>query len=449
MGWGYRQSFGIGSFKLTASKSGINQSARVKGVRTTSGLRGTYIAVGSGGFFYRQKIDVAKNIPKNQSTFQTRARVTSDAVTITQGDIEQLRSVSPKKLLAEIEQKQGLVSILSTVNIVFSVVAIIILLLNVYLLVVWIPCWVGVGMWASQQDFKRKSISLFYSLDKSATHKFEKMGEGVRQLALSKSIWWIETETVVTDQRRNAGAASNIKRNLAFAALALPYYFITNIDIPSIIAGDIILYFFPDIIMIYQGNQFAALPYQQLSFSSNTTRFIETESIPSDSRTVGNTWKYVRIDGGPDRRFKNNCRIPIMEYGEITIRGQSLNICLHVSKVEAANAFVSGVKEFQCEVIPQTFESVKEKVSRLTNAQKTLAEIERIIYTNPVTVQDFIRRAEARIQADDSLEAIADLTEAIRLDPNDAVIYYMRGMLRGKLGDRMGADDDFQKIIEL
>jgi tetratricopeptide (TPR) repeat protein len=186
---------------------------------------------------------------------------------------------------------------------------------------------------------------------------------------------------------------------------------------------------------------------KSFSVSVDKTRFIESDNVPSDSRKVGSTWQYVNKNGSPDRRFKNNYQIPIMEYGEIFITGKGLTISLHISKLEAAFAFVKRIEEFQSTVRPQTIESVKARFNEITNHHKTLEKITHIVHSSPITVQDLIKRAEARVQSDDKLGAVTDLTEAIRLDPNDAVIYYMRGMLRKELGDSIGADDDFQKVI--
>ena len=60
-----------------------------------------------------------------------------------------------------------------------------------------------------------------------------------------------------------------------------------------------------------------------------------------------------------------------------------------------------------------------------------------------------VKRSQSRIQSGDKLGAIADLTEAIRLDPHDANSYYLRGGLRKEMGDRVGAEQDFQKVIDL
>jgi Flp pilus assembly protein TadD len=45
--------------------------------------------------------------------------------------------------------------------------------------------------------------------------------------------------------------------------------------------------------------------------------------------------------------------------------------------------------------------------------------------------------------------AIADYTEAIRLTPKDADVYYNRSVARKALGDSAGADTDIAKAREL
>ncbi len=46
-------------------------------------------------------------------------------------------------------------------------------------------------------------------------------------------------------------------------------------------------------------------------------------------------------------------------------------------------------------------------------------------------------------------QAIADCSEAIRLNPIDAVAYYSRGLAYQENGNREGAIADYQKTIEL
>ncbi|WP_082801150.1 tetratricopeptide repeat protein [Cylindrospermopsis raciborskii] len=45
--------------------------------------------------------------------------------------------------------------------------------------------------------------------------------------------------------------------------------------------------------------------------------------------------------------------------------------------------------------------------------------------------------------------AIDDYTQAIKLNPNDALAYYNRGIARSNLGDNQGAIADLQKAADL
>ncbi len=69
---------------------------------------------------------------------------------------------------------------------------------------------------------------------------------------------------------------------------------------------------------------------------------IETEGVPSDSKIVGRTWKYVNKKGGPDKRFKDNRELPIALYQAVHLNSQTgLNELLHVSSV----GVVQGIRE--------------------------------------------------------------------------------------------------------
>lgn len=77
-----------------------------------------------------------------------------------------------------------------------------------------------------------------------------------------------------------------------------------------------------------------AVSYSSVRFNVETTRFIETEGVPRDSRVVDHTWRYVNKRGGPDRRFKDNIKLPIAEYEAVHFQTDSgLNELINISKV--------------------------------------------------------------------------------------------------------------------
>jgi Flp pilus assembly protein TadD len=61
----------------------------------------------------------------------------------------------------------------------------------------------------------------------------------------------------------------------------------------------------------------------------------------------------------------------------------------------------------------------------------------------------YCRRGTAYEKKGDYGGAIADFTEAIRLDPKDAWAYHGRGLAYEKKGDKAKADEDFAQAKKL
>jgi hypothetical protein len=58
------------------------------------------------------------------------------------------------------------------------------------------------------------------------------------------------------------------------------------------------------------------------------------------------TWKYVNKKGGPDKRFKDNRKIPIVLYEDVQFSSPSgLNELIQLSKVDTAQGFKDTINE--------------------------------------------------------------------------------------------------------
>src|SRR5271169_1078723 len=80
--------------------------------------------------------------------------------------------------------------------------------------------------------------------------------------------------------------------------------------------------------------------YDDLNIYWNTTVFIEEDSVPSDAQVVGYTWRFVNRDGGPDRRFSSNRRIPQVRYQQMGLQGTGgFQKILYISRVEDRGEF--------------------------------------------------------------------------------------------------------------
>lgn len=156
--------------------------------------------------------------------------------------------------------------------------------------------------------------------------------------ALSRAtrIWHIFDAARTSDGKRNAGAKTRIRRTPTRAvAGSLPQIGL-NIEPWCVPVGPQKLLFLPDRLLVWDGSRLVGVPYEDLSIRAESTRFVEEEAVPSDARQVGTTWRYVNKKGGPDRRFTDNKRLPVLEYGTLELRSASgLRVVLQTSSPEA------------------------------------------------------------------------------------------------------------------
>lgn len=78
-----------------------------------------------------------------------------------------------------------------------------------------------------------------------------------------------------------------------------------------------------------------------------------------------------------------------------------------------------------------------------------LADMDEAIKLQPKYAGFFINRAFLRYKLDDYFGAMADYDYAIELDPLSGVAYFNRGLLRSEVHDVNNAIDDFTKVLEL
>lgn len=199
-----------------------------------------------------------------------------------------------------------------------------------------------------RKNKEKRTTQLVYDLSAPATAQQEGLEGAVGQLSKSGAIWRLDSQSAVTDWKRNAGAAYNVKRKRIGLRRSVPPRVESNIEPLCLDLGKLKMFFLPDQVLYWQRDLFASIEYKDLRLEAGSTRFIEESVQTSDSRQVGSTWRYVRKDGGPDRRFNNNRQLPIMLYGVVTASTSGgLNLILHTSNVDAASSLNIGFKSFQ------------------------------------------------------------------------------------------------------
>lgn len=352
MGFYIRKSIRVGPLRFNLSKSGIGVSAGIPGFRVGMGPRGNYIHAGRGGFYYRATIPTSDGRPAaSPGAYPTQSPELPSRPTvgpeqeIESGSVLQMRDDSADGLLKELNDKRRLfrfgppalmgalagtawlwpqLSIVGRVAIAVLALAIVIA--------------------AFVRDTLRKTTVIMYDMEPDAVASYQRLIDAVKEFGRTNRLWHISSRADVLDRKYHAGAQQAIKRMPTSTALGSPPFVKCNLDVPSVGVGKQRLFFLPDRLLVFDAGSVGAVSYNALNVDQGRTQFVEDEGVPSDSRVVGRTWRYVNKSGGPDRRFKDNTEIPICEYETIHFRSATgLNELLHASRVGAASALASYI----------------------------------------------------------------------------------------------------------
>ena len=233
------------------------------------------------------------------------------------------------------------------------------------------------GVLVHRKNREKRTTQLIYDLSDSAKAQQEEVEGSLGHLGRAGAIWRLDSQSAITDWKRNAGAAYNVQRERISMRRSTPARVESNIVPLCLDLGKLKLFFLPDQVLYWQRETFASIDYGDLKVASASTRFIEESVQTSDSQQVGNTWRYVRKDGGPDRRFNNNRQLPIMLYGVVhATSAGGLNLVFHTSRPDSATSFQSTFQAVQLNRARHTLpepatESIGQPSSRDHSAART------------------------------------------------------------------------------
>lgn len=199
-----------------------------------------------------------------------------------------------------------------------------------------------------KRDRKRLSMEIEYQLDDKVQEMHDRFLDLFSEGASSERVWQIIHSERTSDWKRNSGASKLVNR-INTGGIYLDKkptsFFKTNIQIPSLQLRGTALYFFPERLLIRKNRQFAAVFYKNLDIDEHTTRFIEDGSVPQDAVVEDYTWRYVNKNGGPDRRFNDNRRLPICRYSYFTFTsGSGVYETICTSKIGAFSRFAQLIE---------------------------------------------------------------------------------------------------------
>src|SRR5690606_14016834 len=197
-------------------------------------------------------------------------------------------------------------------------------------------------IWLVLYDQARRSVVVIYDVNDDTARRFEELVQAVGALQQVDGFWLITASGAVETPYQfkvNAGASTLNLRQRASASMNGPKLLVTNIAIPTLVSGERAVHFLPDRMLLREGKHFADVPYQELELEAEAVRFVEEGVLPRDGEVVDQTWRYVNVNGGPDRRFKDNQRLPVLKYGRLTLYNRrALHMMWDASQPRAVKA---------------------------------------------------------------------------------------------------------------
>jgi hypothetical protein len=357
-------------FYLNFSNSGISSSIGVRGASVTFGKKGTYLntSIPGTGLYHRQRLDSKRSkesaiVPDinlfSPSTGYAQtvsdlpgAIKSADRESLTSSNLQEMKETLNEAFRDRIEIKEEIqktekeLKTAKTINLIASLLIIGLIVKffkdNVQRKIDYLT--------DLQTQLASCKVDIDIILDEDFKTKYDQLKERFKILLHSDIIWDI-TSQVSNDSfaTRSAATASITRRKVNFK--------FDNIDIvkSSYSAlhfenanGDDLFIYPAFVIMTKNKTDFALIDLKELNMQFITLEFIEQERIPRDTLTVGETWAKVNKNGQPDRRFKDNYKIPIVKYGQMDLVTKTgLNESYCVSNHDNAEAFVERFNEYK------------------------------------------------------------------------------------------------------
>jgi hypothetical protein len=346
---------------INFSKSGISTTIGIPGANVNFNKQGLFLNTGipGTGLYNRQKIGsekvidqkIPRDMPSEMQSDEKDSIKSEQAESITTDGLLDLK----KTLLECYQERINLRKEVEKIKIKLKYDTAI-LILSYIIIIGFFIVWfkerkIQTAKLLSELQNQKENcfVNIDMQLDTKIEELFNQLIENYKLIISSEKIWDI-TSSIFIDQKSARSAASNsvTRKQVKFG--------FKNIDIikskynalhfENANGGD--LYIYPAFIAIVDSQQkFGLVDIRDLQFIFRGQRFLEEEKITNDSQVVGETWAKVNKNGTPDKRFKDNYKIPICLYGEFTLKSNTgLNEAYSISSFEKAEKFACSMDQY-------------------------------------------------------------------------------------------------------
>ena len=318
MGVRFRKSINLGKgFRINMSKSGPGFSWGGKGFRVTKkangGFRTTAYIPGTGLSYQKDFSNPLKG--DNKKTKKSGDKFAEKVTDIEERDFgldfKNLKSTGLKDVLDQAGYKYPL----RKIGLLVFIMGIVLTFVNPILVIIAIA---GAIMYFYK---KRNPVEIEYDFEGEAADEYDLTNKLLAGILESDKVWLVEG--IEADDDRNL---ITVRKELSLKE-GLAGDLSTNVKVYSLVAGDLILSFLPDALLINKKGANKALDYKDLEVDLRSENFLEEEQI-SDATLIGKTYLHTNKDGGPDKRYKDNPEVYLVEYGVLEMKNKDINLVI-------------------------------------------------------------------------------------------------------------------------
>lgn len=318
MGVRFRKSINLGKgFRVNMSKSGPGFSWGGKGFRVTKkangGFRTTAYIPGTGLSYQKDFSNPLKgdNKKAKKSGDKFAEKVTDIEERDFGLDFKNLKSTGLKDVLDQAGYKYPL----RKLGLLVFILGIVLTFVNPILVIVAIA---GAIMYFYK---KTSPVEIEYDFEDGASGEYDLTNKLLAGILESDKVWLVDG-LLADDDRSTITARKELKIKEGLAGDLS-----TNVKVYSLVAGDLTLSFLPDALLINKNGVNKAIDYKDLQVDLRSENFLEEEKV-ADATLIDKTYLHSNKDGSPDKRYKDNPEVNLVEYGVLGMKNANIDLVI-------------------------------------------------------------------------------------------------------------------------
>lgn len=316
MGVRFRKSINLGKgFRVNMSKSGPGFSWGGKGFRVTKkangGFRTTAYIPGTGLSYQKDFSNPLKvdNKKAKKSGDKFAEKVTNIEERDFGLDFKNLKSTGLRDVLDQAGYKYPL----RKLGLFVFILGIVLTFVNPILVIVAIA---GAIMYFYK---KTSPVEIEYDFEDGASEEYDLTNKLLAGILESDKVWLVDG-LLADDDRSTITARKELKIKEGLAGDLS-----TNVKVYSLVAGDLTLSFLPDALIINKNGVNKAIDYKDLQVDLRSENFLEEEKV-ADATLIDKTYLHSNKDGSPDKRYKDNPEVNLVEYGVLEMKNADIDL---------------------------------------------------------------------------------------------------------------------------